>query len=247
MSDAGGTTSRSRARADGRLTIGQLVESLRPEFPDLSISKVRYLEERGLLMPQRTSGGYRTYSQADLRRLRLILTMQRDEFLPLEVIRERLARGLAAGTGSSVAVATATSGLDRGGGLRREERTFPWDEALDISNVDESFMRQLVEFRLVDPGVSPTGAPVLSESDVEIARICGLLARFGVEPRNLRLTRSAVQREVSVIEQVTAPALRSPHPERREEGERQALDLGALLTALFQLLLARDMRALVRH
>ncbi len=234
-----------RRRSDGRLTIGQLVESLRTEFPDLSISKVRYLEERGLITPQRTPGGYRTYAQADARRLRTILAMQRDEFLPLDVIRERMARGLPSAQPSAAGV-SVSHGLDRAGGLRREERLVPWDEALDISGVEEEFMRQLVEFRLVDRRVGTTGMAVFTESDVEIARICGLLRRFGVEPRNLRMTRSAVEREAAVIEQVTAPALRSAHPERREEGERQVLDLGALLSSLFQLLLVKDMRALVR-
>ena len=234
-----------RMRSDGRLTIGQLVDSLHTEFPDLSISKVRYLEERGLIAPQRTPGGYRTYAQADARRLRTILAMQRDEFLPLDVIRERLARGVPSPQASGTPV-TSPQGLDRTAGLRREERLIPWDEALEVSGVEEDFMRQLVEFRLVDRRVGEAGTAVFTESDVEAARICGLLRRFGVEPRNLRMTRSAVEREAAVIEQATAPALRSPHPERREQGERQVLDLGALISSLFQLLLLKDMRALVR-
>jgi len=234
-----------RRRADGRLTIGGLVEALRDEFPDLSISKVRYLEERGLLTPQRTSGGYRTYAQGDVRRLRSILTLQRDEFLPLDVIRDRLARGLAASGGVSPAV-SVTQSADRGGGLRRGDRLVSWDEALDISGVDDAFMRQLVDFRLLDRRVDSTGGMAVTETDVEIARICGLLSRFGLEPRNLRLTRSSVEREATVIEQVAAPALRSPHAERREQGERQVADLGALLAGLFQLLLTKDMRALIR-
>ena len=89
-------------------TIGHVVRSLQPEFPDLSISKVRYLEDRGLLVPRRTAGGYRKYAARDVRRLRAILTMQRDEFLPLEVIRERIERSAGAG-----AVGRAIAGPSR--------------------------------------------------------------------------------------------------------------------------------------
>ncbi|NLE74280.1 MAG: MerR family transcriptional regulator [Actinobacteria bacterium] len=232
-------------RTEGRLTIGRLVDSLKDEFPDLTISKVRYLEERGLLSPERTAGGYRTYAQSDARRLRTVLTLQRDEFLPLEVIRRRLARGLPGGSGVAPAISMLQS-PERSEALRRTDRVVPWDEALDISGVDDAFMRQLVDYRLIDRTIEPTGDMAMTETDVEIARICGMLSRFGLEPRNLRLTRSAVEREATVIEQVAAPALLSPHAERREQGERLVTDLGALLAGLFQALLNKDMRALFR-
>lgn len=229
---------------DGLLTIGQVLRSLQDEFPDLSISKIRYLEERALLAPQRTPGGYRKYSQQDVRRLRLVLSLQRDEFLPLEIIRERLQRGMDEGAGTRLAVAALH--VESTAALKREEKLVGWEEALEISGVSDGFMRQLVEYRLVDRHADGVGGYRLSESDVEIARICNGLSRFGVEARNLRLMRSAVEREVSVIEHVTSPALRSPHHERREEGERQVADLGALLSTLYQLLLYRDMRSLIK-
>ena len=238
--------------ADTRLTIGQVVETLRSEFPSLSISKVRYLEERGLLSPERTRGGYRTYLPADVRRLRTILSLQRDEFLPLEVIRERLARGLAgipgaAMPGDSPSKQGLTNQTVGEGGLSVEGGQVPWQEALEIAEVTEDYMRQLVEFHLVDRQTGPMGETVVSELDVQIARICGLLSRFGVEPRNLRLTRSAVEREVAIIEQVAAPALRSAHRERREEGEQVVREMTTLLVALFRLLLTKDARVLIRQ
>lgn len=229
---------------DGLLTIGQVLRTLQAEFPDLSISKIRYLEERALLAPQRTPGGYRKYSQHDVQRLRLVLSLQRDEFLPLEIIRERLQRGVEEGGGTRLAAASLH--VESAAVLTREEKLVSWEEALEISGVSDSFMRQLVDYRLVDRYPDGVGGYRLSESDVEIARICSGLARFGVEARNLRLMRSAVEREVSVIEHVTSPALRSPHQERREEGQRQVVDLGALLGTLYQLLLYRDMRGLVK-
>ena len=91
---------RSAARAERLLTIGQVVKLLQAEFPDLSITKVRYLEDRGLLSPTRTKGRYRKYDPADVRRLRMILTLQRDEYLPLEVIRQRVDRSTAASPGA---------------------------------------------------------------------------------------------------------------------------------------------------
>ena len=244
QSSGGSGGSSAVPSGDGLLTIGQVVHALEAEFPDLSISKIRYLEERALLAPQRTPGGYRKYSQQDVRRLRVVLSLQRDEFLPLEIIRERLQRGLDEGVGTRLAAASLH--VESAAVLKREERLVAWEEALEISGVSDSFMRQLVDYRLVDRYADGLGGYRLSESDVEVARICSGLARFGVEARNLRLMRSAVEREVSVIEHVTSPALRSGHHERREEGERQVVDLGALLSTLYQLLLYRDMSGLIK-
>lgn len=239
------TSAPAAGQPAGRLlTIGQVLKTLQDEFPDLSISKIRYLEERALISPQRTPGGYRKYSQDDVRRLHTVLTLQRDEFLPLNIIRERMRRSL--DVSGAARVATPPAYPDSAAALKREESSVSWEEALEISGVSDGFMRQLVEYRLVERQPDGGGGYRLSESDVEIARVSSGLARFGVEARNLRLMRSAVEREVSVIEQIAAPALRSAHSERREEGERQVVDLGTLLSTLYQLLLYRDMRALIK-
>lgn len=223
------------------LTIGQLVEQLQPDFPDLSISKVRYLEDRNLLQPTRTPGGYRKYSLADVRRLRTILTLQRDEFLPLEVIRERLERGTASAVGRAL---TLSAPFDTAEALRREEPRLPWEEAVEAAGVTDAFLRQLADYHLIEASPGSLVAS-LSESDVEVARICDLLARFGVEPRNLRLLRSSAEREVALLDQAMAPLLRSPHAERRREGERNLQDLALLLSRLLDLLLYKELRRLV--
>jgi DNA-binding transcriptional MerR regulator len=228
-------------RGDTLYTIGQLVRLLRDEFPDLSISKVRYLEERDLIRPTRTAGGYRKYSSADLRRLRTVLTLQRDEFLPLEVIRDRLERGTASTTGRAL---SSGSPFDAAQALRREEGSVPWPEALEAAGVSESFLRQLVDFRLVEASPASLDARV-TETDIEVARICDLLGHVGVEPRNLRLLRSSAEREVALIGQAVAPLLRSAHPERRAEGERSLHDLGLLLSRLLDLLLYKELRRLL--
>jgi DNA-binding transcriptional MerR regulator len=223
------------------LTIGQVVEALQTEFPDLSISKVRYLEDRGLIKPDRTAGGYRKFGPGAIRTLRMILTLQRDEFLPLDVIKERIERG----TASTVGRVLAPSGpLDAPRGLRKEEKTYTWREALELSNVSEEFLYSLNDFHLFDRR-GPTGEPVLTDTDLEVVGICDLLAKHGVEPRNLRLLRSSAEREASLLGQVAAPALRSTHPERRQEGERLLADLGSLMTRLQDLLLYKELARLV--
>lgn len=218
--------------------IGQLVRLLSPEFKDLSISKVRYLEDRDLLRPRRTPGGYRKYSPSDIRRLRGILTLQRDEFLPLEVIRERIDRGAGTPLGRVLAAAPP---LEAPQALRREEQNVSWEEALEVTGVNDAFLRQLVEFHLIERSLDLVDS-TLTDTDVEIARICDLLARFGVEPRNLRLVRSSVEREVALLEQIVAPALRSQNADRREQAEKTLLDLGSLVSHLKDLLLYKELR-----
>jgi len=231
----------SSPRGETLWTIGRVVEQLREEFPDLSITKVRYLEDRGLLTPTRTPGGYRKYSTADVRRLRTILTLQRDEYLPLEVIRQRVDRVLTGAPGQPLdPAATALRTIPA---LKREEPLYTWEEGPEAAGVDRDFLRMLAEYRLVER--SGQSGPVLTESDLEIARICQLLARFGVEPRNLRLINSSVEREAALLEQITAPSLRSTHADKREYGERMLEDLGALLSQLLHLLLYKELRTLL--
>jgi len=218
-------------------TIGRLVQLLRDDFPDLSISKVRYLEDRNLLHPVRTAGGYRKYGEAELRQLRTILTLQRDEFLPLDIIRDRLARGTAIPFSRISEVAP----LEEEGALWREERLIPEDEIIRTTGLDRDFLRQLSEFHLVDRDTTAI-EPSVKKTDAEIARVCGELAKHGVLPRNLRLLRSSAEREVAMLEQVVAPALRSAKPDRREEGERTLQNLAVAMTHLYRLLLYKELR-----
>lgn len=227
------------SRSERLLTIGQVVAQLQPEFPDLSITKLRYLEDRGLLAPARTAGRYRKFSGADIRRLRTILTLQRDEYLPLEVIKERVERA-----GSPLGQPLAAAGpLRTTPVIRREEPSYAQEEVCETAGVDIEFVRVLVEFRLLDRP-APQG-PVFTDGDLEIVRICHLLARFGLEPRNLRLLASSIEREAALVQQVTTPSLRSSHPDKREYGERMLADLGSLLSQLTHLLLVRELRRLL--
>jgi len=221
------------------LTIGQVVDQLRADFPDLSITKVRYLEDRGLLSPSRTPGRYRKYSAADIRRLRTILTLQRDQFLPLEVIRERVETPSAV-LGQQL---PASARLGTAPSLKREDPVYTQEEFCENAGIEPDFLRMLVEYRLVDRKAQQGAA--FTEADLETARICHLMVRFGVEPRNLRLIGSSVEREASLVEQIATPSLKSSHADKREYGEKIVEDLGALLSQLMQLLLYKELRKLL--
>ncbi|MBN1153196.1 MAG: MerR family transcriptional regulator [Dehalococcoidia bacterium] len=229
-------------RKERLLTIGQVVAQLQHDFPDLSITKVRYLEDRGLLAPVRTKGRYRKYGAADIRRLRAILTLQRDEYLPLEVIRQRVERASLTSPGqSSVASGALPAHINLT--LRREEPVYNLEELCDASGSTESFVQMLIEYRLID-GPLKSG-PSFTESDLETARICQLLARYGMEPRNLRLVASSTEREAAVLEQVATPSLKSSHPDKRDYGEKMLEELGSLVSQLVHLLLYKELRRLL--
>lgn len=227
--------------SDRSLTIGRVVALLQPEFPDLSITKVRYLEDRGLLSPGRSPGGYRKYSMEDVHLLRTVLRLQRDEYLPLEVIKQRLERA-ATLTSGQPAACTALS-LRSPENLKREEPVYGWEEAAKHSGSSLTLLRTLVEYRLVQPSqtMGESGAQ-FTETDVEIARICNSLARFGLEPRNLRLLASSAEREGALILQLVTPFLRSTHRDRREYGEELLRDLAVLYAELMRLLLFKELQ-----
>jgi DNA-binding transcriptional MerR regulator len=214
------------------LTIGTVCGMLKPEFPDISISKIRYLEDQGLLAPRRTQGGYRLFSDDDLERLETILRLQRDEFLPLRVIRQELS-----------SPAAKERRRKRPAGLTDAEDELDLGELCEQAGIDAALARELEEYGLITPR-SVAGVKCFSESDAEIAEACGRLARFGIAPRHLRTFRSAADREVGLIEQLVAPALRARNPERRRAGLEDLEELSTFARDLSQLLFWRALRRL---
>ena len=209
-------------------TIGAVCERLRAEFPDISISKIRYLEDQGLLSPRRTRGGYRLFSEEDVERLETILRLQRDEFLPLRVIRDSLdVRG--------------TTTKRRPPALRDPGGELDLPDLCQRAGISPDFARRLEEYGLMTPRIE-AGERIYRESDVEIAAACGLLARHGLDARHLRAFRTAAGRQSALLEQLVATGLRSRDLERR----RAALDdlevLAGVATELAQHLLVRDLR-----
>jgi DNA-binding transcriptional MerR regulator len=208
------------------LTIGAVCRRLKAEFPDVSISKIRYLEGEGLVTPRRTQGGYRLFSEEDLERLQTILRMQRDEFLPLRVIREELATGAAKARRKRAA---ATLG-------EVEADDLGVDELCERAGVDPARARELEQFGLLE-------APY-SELDVEIAAVCERLARYGIAPRHLRAFRTAADRQAGLLEALVLPSLRARSPERRRAGLDDLRALTESAQELSQLLLSRTVRKL---
>jgi len=223
------------------LTIGAVAKLLAKEFDDISISKIRYLEDQKLVNPRRTPGGYRLYSQTDVDRLRTILRLQRDEFLPLRVIRQELASGPAVSglsESGSRANATRRAKLIGASGSR-----FPLEDVLEETGARPEFVKELVEYGLITPK-SDDGNPVYDETDVEVIRASSELARSGVGARNLRLFKTSVDREVQLIEALLAPKLASRNPQRRKEAVESLERMATVLGELKQALLVRDLRRL---
>jgi DNA-binding transcriptional MerR regulator len=224
------------APASGRtrlLTIGAVCERLKPEFPDISISKIRYLEGEGLVTPARTRGGYRLFGEEELARLEKILRLQRDEFLPLKVIREELEKPT-----------SPERRRRRARGLRDAEDELDQATLCKRAGIDRRLARELEEYGLLAPRVD-AGERLYSESDAEIAAVCGRLAGFGIAPRHLRTFRTSVDRETGLLDAAVAPALRSRNPERRQQGTRDLQTLGELAQELSQRLFWRGLRGLV--
>jgi DNA-binding transcriptional MerR regulator len=234
-------------RKEKALTIGAVVKQLEREFPDISISKVRYLEDQKLLSPRRTPGGYRLYAPADVDRLRTILRLQRDEFLPLRVIRQELAAGLseveAAGGGPAPAEARAPRRATVA--LRGPGSLYRLDEVLDDTGADQGLVKELEDYGVIK-GERRDGEVFYDDTEREIVRAVTELKRYGVGGRNLRVFRTSADREAALLEQILAPALRSRNPERRKEAVEALENLAAIASHLKHLLLIRDLRKLAR-
>jgi DNA-binding transcriptional MerR regulator len=224
------TTSPGRERP---LTIGAVCRALREEFPDISISKIRYLEDQGLLAPRRTRGGYRLFTEEDVERLQTILQLQRDEFLPLRVIRQELAAG-----------APRRGERTRRAGLRVPEDEVDFATLCDRAGVDAAFVRELEEFGLVEP-LGSGGDELFPERDVDVAAACARLARYGVAPRNLATFRRWADNKADLLERIVAPELRSPNPEKRHAGLENLEALAALSQELSNLLFWRALREII--
>jgi MerR HTH family regulatory protein len=226
------------------LTIGAVCKILQSEFDDVSISKIRYLEDQKLLTPRRTAGGYRLYSQSDVERLRTILRLQRDEFLPLRVIRQELASGgdivPSGGSGDK----RPSSGAVRRAILVNTSRAYlTLDEVIEETGAREELIAELENFGIVE-AEKRDGKTVYDETDREVVRAANELSRFGVGARNLRVFRSSADREANLLEALLGSSLRSRNPDRRKEALESLESLAATVSHLKHLLLVRDLRRL---
>ena len=214
--------------ARGQFGIGEVLAQLRPEFPDISASKIRFLEDKGLIEPARSRSGYRRFSAADIQRLRYILTVQRDTYLPLQVIRERLADGAADG-------AAAPSGPGSLGGLAAVGRDgtgrVPADmsrrQLLEAAGIDDEELIELEDYGLIRRVGRQYGPDALA-----VARAVAALRQYGVQARHLRAVKAAADREANLVEQVVAPQLRQRDPGARDAAARTAWQIADLTLRL---------------
>jgi bifunctional DNase/RNase/DNA-binding transcriptional MerR regulator len=197
----------------GQFGIGEVLAQLQPEFPDISTSKIRFLEAEGLIEPARSRSGYRRFSAADIERLRYILTMQRDSYLPLRVIRERLADGAEAPDGQSPA------GRSPADMTRRQ--------LLDAAEISEAELTELEDYGLIRRVGRQYGADALA-----VARALAALRQYGVQARHLRPVKAAADRAANLVEQVIAPQLRQRGPGARDAAARTAWQIADLTLRL---------------
>jgi DNA-binding transcriptional MerR regulator len=229
----------SAAPLRSRLSIGEVLDRLRADFPEISISKIRYLESEGLVEPERTAAGYRKFSPADVERLRFVLTCQREKYLPLKVIKEHLDaidRGLdppeLPGGGPQVPrmVLAADNSPDPeafrpdASGLRLSRR-----ELAEAAGIDDALLEQLESFGLIRPRA---GSTHFDGDALVIAKTVGEMAAFGLEPRHLRSFKTAADREVGLVEQVVAPLRRQRDPAAKARAEEAVRQLAALSVRL---------------
>ena len=228
-------TERRKETAPGRQhTIGAVCRRLQVEFPDISISKIRYLEDQGLLAPRRTRGGYRLFSEDDVERLETILRLQRDEFLPLRVIRQELSAPGPAGRGKRRKPA----------GLAPDDAALGLDELCERAGVTRQFARDLEDYGLLAP-TTETGEKRYPVGDADVALACSRLSKYGISARHLRTFRTTADREAGLLEQIVAPALSSRNAERRQAGVQDLQALAELAQELSQLLFWRGLRTFV--
>jgi DNA-binding transcriptional MerR regulator len=220
-------------------SIGEVLVALKPEFPDVTISKIRFLESEGLIEPERTASGYRKFFDRDVDRLRTILTLQRDEYLPLRVIRERLDGG-------------GEQGAPPEGARREPEQEdeapeppasleMTGEELSAATGVDLDVVEALTSYGLLRPATS-NGPPTFGGDDLVVLRIVKDFFKYGVEPRHLTMYRHFADREATFFEQIVTPVLRQRNPEAKRQAGESLVELSRVSRRLKQALLRANLR-----
>ncbi len=238
-------------------TIGQVLSALDADFPGISASKIRFLEDKGLVHPQRTNTGYRKYSAQDVQQLRYILTLQRDYYLPLKVIKERIESGeflrqsnndeptdVSASTVTTTAAGATTSGDGNSPlhavGLSRTAidsgRSYTLRELSERARADMPLLRELINFGLIREVEG-----LYDDYDVAITKVCAELTAHGIQPRHLRQFRAAAEREVGLVESAVAPLASRKDDESQAKAALRAQEIANLCMRLHMALVASSM------
>jgi DNA-binding transcriptional MerR regulator len=231
------------------MNIGEVLDRLRPDFPGITIPKIRFLEDKGLIKPERTPAGYRKFAAEDVDRLRYILTMQRDHYLPLRVIGEHLDaidRGLEPPPIEAVVptvpkVALAADGLPSPESFSRSDNVrLSRKELVKIAEVSEELLDQLEQYGLIVPRA---GTGHYDTDALVIARSARELADFGFEPRHLRAFKTAADREIGLVDQVVAPLKRGRDAAAKARAEEAVSEIAALSVRLHATLVKTGLRS----
>ena len=224
-------------------SIGEVLVSVKTEFPDITISKIRFLEAEGLIEPERTPSGYRKFYGHDVDRLKSILRMQRDEYLPLKVIKERLAGQDGAGDG----VAAGADEAQDGASVEDEIADAPTglqmslEEMSTATGIDRDRIKELESFGIVRSH-GPEGARYYDGDDFVILSIVKDFFQYGIEPRHLTMYKHFADRESSFFDQIVAPTLRQKNPDARRTATQTLADLSATSRKFKQALLRTNLR-----
>jgi DNA-binding transcriptional MerR regulator len=235
------------SRSRDYLSIGEVLESLRPEWPDISVSKIRFLEAEGLIAPERTESGYRKFYDPDVQRLRYILSLQRDQFMPLKVIRERLSDIDANGSAYEAGPEATTEPAPKAAPSRSRRAADLVDvhmtraELSRASGLSEQQLTGLEDFGILAAG--DDGG--YDGNDLALAQAASGLFEYGIEPRHLRMFRQTVDREVSFVEQIVSPVTRKRGAGAREEAAQSVRRLVDLSRQVRESLLRTSLKQLL--
>ena len=254
------------------MSIGEVLGVLQPEFSDVTVSKIRFLESEGLIDPERTASGYRKFYQRDLDRLRFILTLQRDSYLPLKVIRERLSEfdaGLtgpaAAGTAAQPAPAAAPTIAGNGGMAAATPAPAPVRAPRPEVEVDEDLAESATALHMSENDLAAAtglelsqvamlrefgvicahgmnGDTYFDQDDLIVGRIAKDFLQYGVEPRHLKMFRHFAEREAALFEQIVLPSFRHRSPETRKQATQSLSELARLSKKIRHAFLRQNLR-----
>lgn len=229
------------SRSRDYLSIGEVLDAVRPDYPDVSISKIRFLEAEGLIEPERTPSGYRKFFDKDVERLRFILGLQRDHFLPLKVIKERLASGTNGGTASTPPSSpSAPAAAPRPASVASTEVSLDRDGLGQAAGLDQGGLQGLIDFGIIDGSKQ-----AYDGDDLLAAKAAAGLFRYGVEPRHLKMYRHFAERESAFFEQIVSPVTRRKGPDAQQEAARSIGEIMGLAQSFRDAMLRSTMRDLL--
>lgn len=244
------------------ISIGEVLDALKGDYPDISVSKIRFLETEGLIKPERTASGYRKFAQRDIDRLRTILKMQRDSFLPLKVIREKLAAldagaAIAPAPEAPSAATPAPSEADAGARPAPVATTMPplsepppnvrlaENDFTDATGLSLDQVRQLREFGVICEHTNGSGGAYFDGDDVAVGALALRFLSLGIEARHLKQLRRWAEQEAAMFEQLVTPAFRTRRPGDRENAVGTLSELATLSHALRHTYVRQSLRAVI--